>query len=113
MAHTLKHFKEYKKNFHVPSADFNPARNKAVIDETFKEADAYHKSFGKALEDSLGQRYEVIASYGDYRLNRGNTKGIKEYLGDKLYTELVGEKLLEKLRVMKAVDRFGRKPILL
>lgn len=102
-------FNEYKRNLHVPDPDFNPARNKAIIEQTEKEADAYHKSIGKAYDEALGERFEVVAHYGNARLNRGSTKSIKEYLGDKLYTQLVGERLLEKIRVAKTVDRLGRK----
>lgn len=92
---------------------FNPKRNEAIIQETIQEADKYHASYGKLIDEGLAERYEVLSQYGDYRLNRSGQKSIKEFLGNKLYTELVGERLIEKVRVAQTVDKFGKKPILL
>ena len=106
----FKHeFKEHKRNLDVPDADFNPARNQAVINQVLTEADTYHKRIGNAFNDAMGERFEAVAYYGDAVLNRGSAQSIKQYLGDKLYTELIGERLLEKIRVAKSVDRLGRK----
>lgn len=86
--------------------DFNPARNKAIVEETIKEATKYHMNEGRVIENSLGERVEAVSAYACYRFNRGD-KGIKDYLGDKLYTRLVGEKILEKIRVAETVNRLN------
>lgn len=104
--------KDYKL-FANPSPDFNPKRNEAIIAETFKEANEYHSVYGKAMEAALGERWEIMAQYGDYKLNRSGGKTIRQYLGDKMYTELVGERLISKVKAAKTVDKFGRKLVML
>jgi hypothetical protein len=96
-----------------PSKDFNPKRNEAVIAQTIKEADEYHSSYGQAMDAALGERWEVMAQFGDYKLNRSGGKTMRQFLGDKLYTDLVGEKLISKVKAAKTVDKFGRKLVML
>jgi len=104
--------KDYK-YFHNPASDFNPKRNAEIIAQTIKEADEYHSEYGKALDDALAERWHVMAQFGDYKLNRSGVKTIRQYLGDKLYTDLIGEKLISKVRAAKTADKFGRKLVLL
>lgn len=104
--------KDYKYISH-PSADFNPKRNEAIIAETIREADKYHSEYGLAMNEALGERWEIMAHYGDYKLNRSGGKTMRQFLGDKLYTQLVGEKLISKVRAAQTADRFGKKHILL
>jgi len=109
--------RDYKYIVANPDSSFNPARNKAVIEETIKEADTFHKTSGLAIEEALGERIEAVSAYACYRLNRG-TKKIKDYLGDSLYKRMIGEKILSKIRVADTVNRLNgntklRRPILL
>jgi hypothetical protein len=109
--------KDYKYVIANPDLTFNPARNKAVIEETMKEADTFHKTAGLAMEDALGERIEAVSAYACYRFNRG-TKTIKQYLGDKVYNAFIGEKIMSKIRVADTVNRLNgntklKKPILL
>ncbi len=90
----------------VPDPNFNPARNKAVVAETIKEAETYHKNVHSVIDDNLGERIEAVAAYGCYRLNRG-FKNPKDYFGKKLYEKFIGEKLLQKLRIMDTVNRLN------
>ncbi len=98
--------KDFKYIVHQPDASFSPKRNQAVIEETIREATAFHKKNNVAIESALGERIDAVSAYGCYRFNRG-FKGVKEYLGTKLYTQLVGEQLLEKVRVMKTLNRLN------
>lgn len=98
--------KDYKYVVSRPDRSFNPAKNKALIQETITEAENYHRNQGKIIESALGERIDAVASYGCYRFNKGE-KSIREYLGDKVYTHLIGEKILEKVRVMQTVNRLN------
>lgn len=93
-------------NVSVPDKDFNPARNKAVIEETIREAEKYHKTVHQLLDDSMGERIEAVSSYGAYRFN-GGEKSHKDYFGRRLMTRFMGEKLLSKLRVMDTVNKLN------
>ncbi len=107
--------KDYKYIVEHPNKDFSPRKNNAIIEETIKEADKYHRTEGLVIEEALGERIEAVAAYSCYRFNRG-TKSIKQYLGDKLYAKMVGERILEKVRVSQTADSFSnkfKKPILL
>ena len=94
--------------------NFSPERNKAVIAETIREAETKQRKLHEVIDEGLGERIEAVSHYGAYRFNRGE-KTIKEYLGPKKWQELVGEHLLEKIRVMKASQKLagGDKRILL
>jgi len=109
--------KDYKYIVATPDASFSPDKNKAIIEETIREADTFHKTSGLAIESALGERIEAVSAYACYRFNRG-FKNIKGYLGDKLYEKMVGEKILSKIRVADTVNRLNgnhklRRPILL
>lgn len=99
--------KDYKYIVDRPDSTFNPAKNKAIIDATIKETEQYFKSLQDVFDDNLMERIEAVGAYGRYRLNRGGKK-IKDYLGDRIYTEIVGEKILSKLRVMESVNKLNQ-----
>jgi len=109
--------KDYKYIVAKPDSSFSVDRNNAIIAETIKEADIFHSTSGLAIEEALGERIEAVSAYACYRLNRGY-KNIKDYLGDRLYKEMIGEKILSKIRVADTVNRLNgnqklRRPILL
>lgn len=86
--------------------NFSPERNKAVIAQTIREAETRMSKVQNAIEDALGERIEAVSAYGCYRFNRGD-KTVKEYLGTKKWQEYVGEKLLDKVRVMKQANKIA------
>ena|SRR5258708_4031345 len=90
-----------------PDPDFSPERNKAVIERTMKEAENYHKLLASMKDKDLENRIDIISSYGDYRLNRSRTGKLRDYLGKEQYEALVGEHLMEKLRVAEATNRLN------
>lgn len=87
-----------------PDPNFSPERNKAVIDQTIKETEEYFKTLAMARDNDLENRLDIISSYGIYRFNKG-TKGLKDYLGKEQYEALIGENLLQKLRVAEASNK--------
>lgn len=92
-----------------PDADFNPARNKAVIEETIRKATAYHKSVHEALDESMGERIEAVAQYGIYRLGRGGTKNPDDYFGRKWMSKFAGEHLISKLKAVHSAEKLRGK----
>lgn len=97
-----------KKYFvHKPDASFSPQRNAAIIQEVHDDTRKFHKKLWKAYEEGLGERTEILAHFADYKFNRGGDKNFEGYVGKNLRTQLVGERLLEKVRVLSTVDRMN------
>lgn len=88
---------------------FSPERNKAIIEETIKEAEDWYRKFYNAKDKDLENRVDILSSYARYRFNRG-VKDLKAYLGPDLYKEIAGEKIIEKLRVASATNKLSGKP---
>jgi len=86
--------------------NFSAERNRAIIDETIRETERKHRKMHEAIDAGLQERIEAVSYYGAYRFNKGS-KSIKEYLGPKKWQEMVGEHLLEKIRVMKASNKLA------
>lgn len=101
-----KLYQNYNNASH-PDANFNPARNKAVIEETIREATKYHQKVHGVLDEALGERIDAFSHYATYRFNKG-TKSHRDYFGKKLMDAYTGERLLSKLRTMKAADKLGK-----
>ncbi len=87
-----------------PSPDFSPERNKAIVNETIRDAESYYRKLHSGDDRDLGNRVDILSSYAIYRFNRG-TKSLKEYLGKDMYNAIIGEKLLEKLRIAQATNK--------
>lgn len=96
--------KDYKYFVEKPDPSFSPARNKAVIEETIKSTEKYFRNIGKVLDDNIMNRIDILGSYGDYKLNRGGSKSFKDYAGKRLHAELIGEKILSKIRALEAAN---------
>jgi len=97
--------KDYHLINEVPDPGFSPERNKAVILETIKETENYQKMLHSARDKEFEQKVDVLASYGNYRLNQGKTKTLEQYLGREQMNAIIGEHLLQKLRVAEATNR--------
>ena len=97
---------DYKYFIEKPDSSFSPERNKAIIQETIKETEAYFKGIGKAINDNLGNRIEIFSTYATYRFNKGQ-KGFKDYVGKRLHSELIGEKILEKIKIAQSANKLG------
>ena len=89
-----------------PDPAFSPERNKAIVNETIKEAEQRELEWYKLNDKEVFNRIDIVSTYARYRFNRG-TKGIKEYLGKEQYNALIGEKLLSKLRIAETVNKLN------
>lgn len=97
---------DYKYIVEKPDPSFSVERNKAVIQETIKDTEKFFREMYAPLHAGMGERIDIIATYGRYRFNKGH-KNIKQYLGDELYKQLVGEKILSKVRIMESVNKLN------
>jgi hypothetical protein len=106
--------KDYKYIVAQPDASFSPQRNKQIVLETMQETDKFFRDMREAVDDNLGNRIDILSSYGRYRFNRG-TKSFEEYAGRELATRLIGEKILSKVKIFDSVNKIKSKtkPILL
>jgi hypothetical protein len=99
------------KDYHLinktPDPDFSPERNKAVVMETIADNEKLHKMMLSMRDKELENRIDIMASYGNYKLNYGKGKNIREYLGEEQYKAIIGEHLMEKLRVAQATNRLN------
>lgn len=97
---------DYKYFVAKPDPSFSPQRNKAIIQETINKTDKFFAGIGKVINDNLAERIDMLTYYGTYRMNKG-TKSFKEYVGGKAYSQLIGERILSKVRVMDSVNRMN------
>jgi len=98
---------DYHKVVATPDSNFSPARNKAIVNETIASTVKYFNNIGKAIDDNLANRMDIFASYGNHRLHGGGTKKFQDYVGKKLVSELIGEKILSKIRTAQAANKLG------
>lgn len=98
--------KDYKYFIETPDASFSVERNQAIINQTIAQTDKFFASLSQLSADTE-DRLDILNSYGRYRFNQGH-KPFKEYAGDKLYARLVGEKILNRVKVMQSADRFAQ-----
>lgn len=104
MGQTVIQPEDYKYYVSNPDPSFSPRKNQAVIQETIKETEEFFKGQGKVLSDNILNRIDILNSYGRYRFNKG-VKSFEEYAGRHLIQELIGEKILSKVRVMDSVNK--------
>lgn len=83
--------------------DFNPDRNKAIIEETIKETTEFFKKLNE-LDEGGRERMDMVGSYGRYRFNQGD-KSFESYVGKEAYRKLMGEKILNKVKMMDSVNK--------
>lgn len=91
---------------HNPDHEFSPRRNKAVFDETVRSAEKFHREIVEKIDDGLRERMDILNYYGRYRFNQGH-KSFEQYVGRKMRDALIGEKILQKIRVMETVNRIN------
>lgn len=86
--------------------NFSPQRNKAIMDETLTESKKYFDDIRAALNDPFMERLDVMSSYAMHRFGQG-TKTLRQFVGESNYKTLVGEKLLERVRIAKSVNKLN------
>jgi hypothetical protein len=114
---------DYLNSDHLQLADFNPVnrqryvekpdrnfsaqRNYQIIQETINDNEKWQLAADRKLERKVGNTADMLASYGMYRLGRGGTKKVEDYLGKDLMAKIYGEKLMSKLRVMDSIRKLN------
>lgn len=98
--------KQDKRLFVDNPKDFNPARNKAIVEETIRETTKLFQDMRDAVDEDLRDRIDILGSYAKYRFNQG-TKGFEDYAGKQLYRQVIGEKILQKVKAMHSVNRLN------
>ena len=86
--------------------NFNPNRNKAIVDETIRETERFFAELEELKDKEALNRIDILTSYGIYRFNKG-TKDLKGFLGRQQYNDLVGEKIRDKVRAMESINKLG------
>lgn len=100
---------DYKYRVETPDPNFSPQRNKAIIKETIEETDKFFALLQKAAVDGMGERLDMLSAYGVYRFNKGSMT-FKDYMGKEAMKTIIGEKILEKIRILEANNKLtGRK----
>lgn len=97
-----------KRLFVANPKDFNPDRNRAIINETIRETTKFFMDMYEKLDKGLEERIDVMSSYATYRFNDGG-KDFESYAGKQIYKQLVGERVLEKVKALKASERLQGK----
>ncbi len=105
--------KDKKFFVHNPGKDFNPSRNKAIINETIRETEAYFTKLNTLLDDDMLNRLDIMNSYGRYRLGGIGQKRFEDWAGRDLTRQLIGEKILQKVRIAQTSNKLRPKSILL
>lgn len=99
--------KDYRYINPNPDPDFSPERNKAIIEETIRETERFHKDYVLALGEAWDKRKDILAHYAKYTIGKGGSQSIKDYIGKKAYEELIGEKILSKLSIAETTNRLS------
>lgn len=102
--------KDYRYLNKNPDPDFSPERNAKVIQETINEATKYHNDWKNVLTDEGRNRMDILSSYATYTLSKGGSKNLKQYLGNEAYKEIIGDKVVSKLRVAQTSNVLGGRP---
>ncbi len=88
--------------------DFNPRKNEAIINETLANTEKYFENVKAPIDNAIGERLDIMAHYAVYKFGaQQGSKTIRQYLGEPLYKQIVGEKIIEKMRIMKTVNKLS------
>lgn len=97
--------KDKKYFIEKPGKDFSFARNKSIINQTIAETIKYFQELAKAGDNEMGNRIDILNSYGRYRLGGKGTKKFDDWAGRELTKKLIGEKILSKVRIADSVNK--------
>lgn len=98
---------DYKYISKDPDPNFSPARNKAIIKETIQETEKFVRQLHSVSPDLLN-RIDITNSYAVKRLGGETQKSFKDYVGRDLFNKLVGEKIMEKVRIADTINKLNK-----
>ena len=88
-----------KKVFLVDGGDpgFNPARNKAIIEDTIKKYELMRERKRRDYNDKLGERVDAVATYLKSMAADSN-KPVEKYFSKRELAHLRGKKIIQVLQ---------------
>lgn len=85
--------KDYQKFYlNKPDPDFNPEKNKKIVEDSIKEYEQMRISKHRLFMEKLAERIDAATSYVLY-LERGGSSPAEKYFGKRLLAQLRGEKI--------------------
>jgi len=78
--------------------DFDPARNKRIIEETIKKSAAHRRKKNREFEAGVKERSEAIANYVESLKQGSRDMGIEKYFGRKHLAYLQGKDIMERIK---------------
>lgn len=89
---------DYKKWYkETPEVGFSPNRNKAVIEESIRKAEAMRLRKGKDYIEQIRERSDAVVSYLK-RVSMGMEKSVEAYFGRSELARLRGEKIVQEMQ---------------
>lgn len=87
------------KKFYVvtPDPDFNPDRNKAIIENSIKKYEATRKKKNAEYVDKLRERTDAVATYLKSRWAESD-RPVEKYFGKRMLAHLRAQKIVQKLK---------------
>lgn len=88
------------KKWYLPNGDkdFNPEKNKAIIQKTIDKTDRLRKQKDKEYREAVAERADAAASYLFSPKGAQSNKAIEKYFGKKELARLRAEDILTKLK---------------
>lgn len=90
-----------------PDPNFSPARNIAIVKETIKETEKFFADLHK-IDPEMQNRIDIVSSYGVRRLSGQTQKSFRDYVGKELFNQLIGEKIMAKVRIADTVAKLNK-----
>jgi len=98
-----------------PDPNFDPDKNKRVVDEVIRETEALSRKKNREFDANVKERSEALAKYFEYgQMKDGGS--LAQYFGKKYYDHLRGQKTREEtmskdgLTVVDSKGKVLRKP---
>lgn len=91
--------RDYKYFIERPAKDFNPEKNKAILNQTIKETTEFFNKLDNELDSEAGERLDVLASYRHAQTSRNYAGRFDNYVSRDLYNRLTGERVRNKLNI--------------
>ena len=89
--------RDFQKYYVENPKDFNPERNKYIINKTINEYEAKRKAKYIRFTEELKERTSALADYFRH-LNSGKSTPLEKYFGKKELARLRGREVIEELR---------------
>lgn len=90
-----------------PSPNFSPERNKKVIAESIRKAEAKRRQAWKEWEKPARERTEALAFYLKH-LDQGKNTSVEKYFGQEYLRYLRGQSLLQRVKKLARKQKYAQ-----